>query len=490
MAVGMRVRVTWDDTIVEDKLFVGRRVLRIGSGRRATTPAPHRDGWALDEERYATLTRKGRGFELRIGPGVAETVEFPGEEPIDLATLTSTFVRQLDPPYGSGRIRFAHATVEFERVGAPATARDRVLLAWSAAAMLLALLGGGSYRLVRQFGHGERPQWGKPPTLTASDADRVRVRIGPDGLGASRPQAGQGMALHGTRQSLRLAHDTASQRDKPKPKARPTAHARPVGAPRLLAQNGSGADVNLPPSPVNNPPPQAVQAKEPPRDKLVEDAQSALLQADLRKAIDSFSHAARSQPLDYDQLNWLGLAHYLSGEYDEATRVWSYARALDGGRADAVNNLASVQKRKNDRDAEERLLDEALRLKPEDCHASNSLALLQAKRADFAGALSTLERSDAACGGNYAYTAIQKAGILALRGDTSLAFAALEDGLKRVDTLIPIKEFEVLTDLTLDPAFARLRSDARFSALITKYLPRAAGWKDAPGLQAPSGESE
>ncbi|HEY7953841.1 MAG TPA: hypothetical protein VII38_01065, partial [Polyangia bacterium] len=118
-----------------------------------------------------------------------------------------------------------------------------------------------------------------------------------------------------------------------------------------------------------------------------------------------------------------------------------------------------------------------LTITPGECHASNSLALAEAKAGDFKQALTTLDASDLACGGHYAYTEIQRAGILALSGDRPGAFRALEDGLSRIDTLIPIKEYEVVSDLDLDPAFAPLRVDARFAKLVSKYLPRAAGWK-------------
>ena len=401
---------------------------------------------------------------------MAQAVEFPGEERIDLSACDHTFVRQLDPPFGSGRIEFENTTVDFERVIVGDAVRDHMLLAWTAAAMVLALLGGGSYRLVRMYGDGEKPQWGRPPSLSEHEAANVRVRIGPDGLGASRPQAGRGVALHGKSDGKRRAPEAA---------ARPK---KPVAA-RTPKRVGTGRVPILAPTGITPTPEVVVAVETPPeespvkaRSEVIDDAQAALLAADLRKAIDSFSRAARAAPLDYDQLNWLGLAHYLTGEYADAEQVWTQARALDPSRPDAVNNLASVAKRRGDTAKELEYLNAALALQPADCHASNSLALAQAK-SKSSESLATLARSDGNCGGNYAYTAIQKAGILAMNADPDGAFKELESGLARVDTLIPIKEFEVLTDLKLDPAFSSLRSDARFAQLVGKYLPRAAGWK-------------
>jgi len=480
MAIAIRVRVTWDDTILEDRVFSGRKQVRIGAGRWAQAAT------SGEEERYVTLTRRGAGFTLRIEPGAADAIEFPGEERVELRGMTSPFVRQLDPPYGAGKLTVGAAngtptTIEFERVVVGDQSRDRALVAWTCAAVVLALLSGGSYRLVRLFGDGDKPQWGRPPTLSDRDASRMRVRIGPDGVGASRPQAGRGTSLHGSLTGNRGVQATESVTHVEEPtvevaRPRPRLHAsqRPGTA---TVENSTATEHVL-----GTPPPTTVT---PPlernlsRGAVIEEAQAALLAADLRRAVDSFSRASKQAPLDYDQLNWLGLAHYLTAQYDDAERVWNQARALDGTRADAVNNLASVAKRRGRTDDELALLGQALALAPGDCHASNSLALAQAKRGNRAEALATLATSDASCGGGYAYTSIQKAGILAIGGDRDGALTELESGLSRVDTLIAIKEFEVWIDLELDPAFSSLRGSPRFTALVAKYLPRAATWKDA-----------
>src|SRR5262249_37335689 len=120
---------------------------------------------------------------------------FPGEEPV--AVEGQPFSRLMKPPFGSGTIKIGSARIEFERVLIAKEARDRVLWAWSAAAVMLALLGGGSYRLGGAAGDRGRPQWGRLPRLSERDARGVRVKIGPDGLGAMRPQAGSGSALAG-----------------------------------------------------------------------------------------------------------------------------------------------------------------------------------------------------------------------------------------------------------------------------------------------------
>jgi hypothetical protein len=359
MGIGLRVRVEWDDTTVEDRVYVGRRPVRVGEGARATTVAP---GWRV------TATRRRGGYDLDLaGRGVLDR---PGGPPL--------------PVGGAGcRLRLHRAarlvsptvTVELEVVDLARPGGDRALWAWAAAAALLALAGAGGVELTRRFGTGREPQWGRPSQLSMSEAERLRVRLGPDGRAATRPQTGGGAALHGRRE---------------------VAPAPPVA--RVVPKaKGERPRVGSKPAPADS----------------------------SRAAIDSFDRAA-------------------------AQATWSRARVLDPSRPEAINNLASVAKR----------------------------------RGDIASALRLLDRGDVDCGGHYPYPATQRAGILALDGRREQALAQLELGLAAVDALLPIKEFEVLEDLRCDAAFAALRGDARFAALIARYLPRAAAHPEA-GPRAP-----
>jgi tetratricopeptide (TPR) repeat protein len=431
--LALRLIVEWDGVVLEDRLFRHRDLVLVGTGPHATVVAPG------PEERYVAFVRRGDAWELRLPAGVARALEVPGEPAHDgaMAVRRTLAVAGVEAAR-CGALQFAGATVSFELVPLAGARGDRALWGWTAAALLLALAGGGSYELVRAYHGDDSESWAHMRPQPRPERGHLHVRLGPDGAGASRPQAGLGAALHGT---------------------------------------ADGGKTPLPPTP---PPVQSTRALHPTpapaapsRAERIERAQAALLNADLRRAADEFSRAEKEGPLDYDQLNWLGLAHYMQGAYDQASDAWERARTLDPDRADAINNLANVAKRRHDEHAERSLIDAALSLSSDDCHATNGLALILAKGGKNREALAMLERSDAACGGGYAYTAIQRAAVLALAGDRDGAFGELERGLGQLDRLVPIKEFEVWNDLTLDPAFASLRGDRRFIALVQRYLPRA-----------------
>jgi tetratricopeptide (TPR) repeat protein len=477
MSQAVRVRVTWDDTVIDDRVVDGGTELRIGAGVDANVPAPGRSQGA-----YVRVRPQGAALELVADAGTADWVEVAGEERV----IGGAAVRRtLNPPFdavtlGFGATTGTPTTVEVVGSGlAPKRERDVGLLLWTMVGVTLGLVLAAIvlYVLVlasmRLFGNGDAHD--RLRALSRDEAARFRVTLAPEGSGATRVQTGAGQALHRPKSATALTpKGVAGETPRPKPVKRGRPKSLPVGADVARLDTGvrpDGAD--------DGRPREEVQVKPEPRRtraQRIEEAQAALLDANLRKAVDSFSKADRESPLDYDQLNWMGLAQYLSGELAEAESTWTRAREMSPGRVDAVNNLASVKKRRGDTAGERALLDEALKLRADDCHASNSLALALAKAGETKRALETLAESDGYCGGNYAYTSIQRAGILALSGDRDGAFKALEEGLGRVDTMIPIKEFEVATDLRLDPAFASLRRDPRFASLIAKYLPRAASW--------------
>ncbi len=477
MSLALRIRVTWADDVIED--VVHESAVKVGAGAHADVVAPG------EPDRLVRFFRGRRGYRMVVPAGAAERVEFPGEDPMTPEALAAGFERSVG--VGCGRFVVGGAEVDFEVLRTERDFAWLYLTTGLASVALLALFAGFGYHIVRQWGDGRSPRWGEPTALGSDQAKFLRVTMAPTAQGASKLAAGEGLTLHGVVDSplLRAAAPKKVVAEEKKPAARKKVARKPKVVPPVVDDDDAveGAAV-----------PQVVQNDDDSDDdkdadesadsdadsaKLLQTGQQALLAAELRSAIDSLTSAEKTDSLDYDNLNWLGLAHYFLGENAEAERRWEAALELDPSRPDAVNNLGGIARRRGDTDGEIAAYEKALGLKAGDCHALNSMALALAKKGRFDDARKTLAESDTACGGNYAYTSIQRAGILSLEGHTGDAMAELEKGLARVDTLIPIKEYEVEADLLLDPAFAPLRKLPTFETLTAKYLPRAVQSKAA-----------
>jgi Tfp pilus assembly protein PilF len=434
-----------------------------------------------------------KAFRLEVPAGGADRIEFPGEEAIE---TKEDFRRILGN--GCGRLAIGGSDVDFEVMRTERDYSFLYLTAGLGVIAVMALFAGSMYHIVRQWGDGHSPRWGEPVALGAEQAKFLRVTMDPGAQGASRLAAGEGLARHGIPDSL-LVRDTKPEK-KPVAVAKvPKKHHTPRKvAPPIPDENSNTfvrtvATNNTTDDDWDEDDEETVtddlddDDKAVDKDKLLTSGQQALLAAELRSAIDSLTAAEKTDQLDYDNLNWLGLAHYFLGQNTEAETRWNAALAMDPSRPDAVNNLGGIAKRRGDTAGEIAAYEKALALRPGDCHALNSMSLALAKQGKFDDAMKTLAESDTACGGQYAYTFIQRAGIYSLEGKSKDAMNELEQGLGKVDTLIPIKEYEVEADLLLDPAFAQLRREPAFETLTKKYLPRAVQSKQAilSSLSAP-----
>src|SRR5690242_5789641 len=102
MAIGLRARVVWDDTTVEDRVHT-RRTVRIGGGERVRVVAP---GCG------AQARRRGGGWQVTVDPGVV--AELPGDTAVRVSENRT--VHYLKPPFRSLKLSGPEARVELEVV--------------------------------------------------------------------------------------------------------------------------------------------------------------------------------------------------------------------------------------------------------------------------------------------------------------------------------------------------------------------------------------
>jgi tetratricopeptide (TPR) repeat protein len=477
MPLALRIRVAWDDDIIQDQVFLPPRTVRLGAFGRPEVITP-----AGPDEPPITFAWRATHYLLTVPQGITATVQLAGEAPLcgPGHTVPQAVTRRLTRE--TGHIEVGPAAIDFQVLPFE---REHPTLQMFARLLIVALLALGaslSYPLMHAPGDSTRTRWGEVKPIGQDEALRLRVHLAPSLQRTSQLATGQGKNL----QRQTLAAPRPPMRTRPAP-ARPALSASAPASPPTQPQDSTHKSPPSPPSPAAEKPASPSQAT--PSDlpqPLVERGQQAFLAAELRSAIISLSAAEKLAPLDYDNLTWLGLAHYFLGELDAAGARWNQALGLDAQRVEAINNLGGIARRRGDLAGEVAAYEKALALHPGDCHALNSLALARAKQGNINLALQTLTESDQACGGDYAYTYIQRAGILALAGKLDEARGALVQGLSRTDTLIPIKEFEVAADLFLDPAFGALRDDPDFLPLTEKYLPRASAIRTQILASAPT----
>ena len=188
----------------------------------------------------------------------------------------------------------------------------------------------------------------------------------------------------------------------------------------------------------------------------------------IARHLELMRHRLRIDPNDPGALNVLGYYAYLSENADLSRET--YARYVELYPEDALgyNNLALTYKRTGDYDKEEALYRKALAMDPLDHHVLNNLAVNLAHQGRYDEALSVMEQLEELTPGD-PYADLHRAKIYASMGKRNKALRHLEVALDNVAELDTLHHIEFRQDLRLDPAFAPLRSQARFRRILERH---------------------
>lgn len=181
--------------------------------------------------------------------------------------------------------------------------------------------------------------------------------------------------------------------------------------------------------------------------------------------------ARRILKLDPDNPTGLSVRayyEYLAMDFDAAVRTYERFTTLYPEEPAGWNNLALVYKRKGEYQKEEELYRIALALDPNEDHAINNLAVCLAHQGRFDEALAEMEKLEVLTPDD-AYADLHRAKIYAAMGKEDRAYRFLQKSLAGMRKLDTLHNIEFRQDIRLDPAFAEMREQERFRALLNRY---------------------
>ncbi len=250
----------------------------------------------------------------------------------------------------------------------------------------------------------------------------------------------------------------------------PQATPAPVAAPQ--ADDGTGDDAEgitteAPPDDVPKPPsapllerdqgwgvPDWMQAE--PEEKQIE------------YVIDRAQRRLRIDPDDPGAISTLAYYEFLAEDYDGAEKSYDRLIAMDPADAAAYNNKALIYKRKGEYLREEGLYRLALALDPGDTTALNNLAVNLAHQGKFDEAVRIMKELETTLPAD-PYSDLHRAKIQAAMGNDDAALRFMELALSGAARMDLLHQIEFRQDIRVDPAFAHLREDPRFRAVLTKW---------------------
>ncbi len=167
-------------------------------------------------------------------------------------------------------------------------------------------------------------------------------------------------------------------------------------------------------------------------------------------------------------LQTLAYYQYLAQDYSSTLKTYERFIELYPDDPSGYNNIALVYKRIGDYSTEEAYYRRALDIESLDVHALNNLAVNLSHQKRFDEALSIMEVLAVLDPGD-PYAELHRAKIYAEMGKSRRAYSHLERALEGMAELDTLHHIEFRQDIRVDPSFKTIRSQRRFTRILTRY---------------------